>query len=57
MPEGYTNQQKIELVVHVANFLVIAGHLYKMGADEILQRYVSDFECDSILFEAHGGAA
>lgn len=35
-PEGYTSQQKKELVVRVADFFVIAGHLYKIGSDEIL---------------------
>ena len=34
--EGYTSQQKKELVVRVADFLVIARHLYKMGSYEIL---------------------
>lgn len=32
------------------------GHLYKMGVDEILQRYVLDSERNSILVESHGGA-
>lgn len=41
--------------MHATDFSVIAGRLYKMGADEILRRYVSNFECDSILTEAHGG--
>jgi len=27
-----------------------------MGTNEVLQRYVPDFERDSILTEAHGGA-
>lgn len=35
-PEAYTVQQKKELVVHVDNFSIIVGHLYKMGTDEIL---------------------
>jgi len=34
------SQQKKELVVRAADFLVIVGNLYKMGSDEILQRYV-----------------
>ena len=38
--EGYTIQQKKELVVCKEEFFVIAGHLYKMGFDEILRRYV-----------------
>jgi len=36
-------------------FSVIAGHLYNMGADELLQIYVPYFERDIILAEAHGG--
>ena len=56
VPEGYFVQQKKELVVRVTNFSVIVGHLYNMGADEILRRYVPYFEWDSILVEAHGGA-
>lgn len=55
--EGYKSQQKKELVVRTTDFSIIAGHLYKMGADEILRRYVPEFECDRILTEAHGGAA
>eukprot|EP00253_Pinus_taeda_P030157 PITA_30157 len=56
-PEGYIGQQKKELVVRVANLSVIARHLYKMGSDEILQRYVANFERNNILAKAHGGAA
>lgn len=55
--EGYTSQQKNELVVHAVDFFVIAGHFYKMGLDEILRRYVPDFEWNTILVEAHGGVA
>lgn len=51
--EGYSTQQK-ELVVHAADFSVIAGDLYNMGMDEILRRYVPEFERSSILVEAHG---
>lgn len=32
----YSVQQKKELVAHAVDFCVIAGHLYKMGNDEIL---------------------
>ena len=35
--EGYTIQQKKELVVRTTDFFVIAGHLYKMGSDEVLR--------------------
>lgn len=34
-------------------FSVIAGHLYKMGAYEIMQCYVPNFEQSNILDEAH----
>lgn len=55
--EGYTSQQKKELVACSKFFLMITRHLYKMGADEILRRYVPDFKRNSILAKAHGGAA
>ena len=42
--EGYSVQQNKELVVCVAESSVIARHLYKMGNDEILRRYVPEFE-------------
>jgi len=53
--ESYTVQQKKELVVHAAYFSFIPGHLYKMGSDELLRRYVLDFERRSILVDAHWG--
>ena len=40
----------------MADFSIIAGQLYKMGNDEILRRYVPEFERGQILAEAHGGA-
>ena len=39
-PEGYSTQQKKELVVCIIDFSIIVGHLYKMGTDEILHQYV-----------------
>jgi len=42
--EGYTNQQKKELLMHTTNFSVIARHLYEMGSYEILRHYVPQFE-------------
>lgn len=53
--EGYTTQQKKELVVRVAEFSIIVGHLYKMGSDEVSCRYVPYYEKQSILTEWHGG--
>ena len=52
---GYTSQQKKELVVHTTNFSVIAGHLYKMGSDEILQCCVPDTVSSLKLMEELGG--
>jgi len=43
-PSEYTTQQKKELVVKEADFSLIARHLYKMGQDEILRRYVPKHE-------------
>ena len=51
----YSVQQKKELVVCVVNFSIIASHLHKMGNDEILRRYVPEFERGHILAEAHRG--
>ena len=44
VPKEYCIQQKKELVVHVEDFTVIVGHLYKMGNYEILRRYVPEFQ-------------
>ncbi len=44
-------------MISVENFTVISGHVYKMGNDEILRRYVPEFERRQILAEAHGGVA
>lgn len=55
-PKEYSVQQKKELVVCATSFSVITGHLYKMGDDEILLRYVIEFERGQILIEAHGVA-
>jgi len=35
-PEGYSVQQKKELVMRAVDFSLIAGNLYKMGIDDIL---------------------
>lgn len=56
-PKGYTTQQKKELVVRAANFSVIVGNLYKMRLNEVIHRYVPEYERQSILDEAHGGVA
>ena len=46
-------QQKKQLVVHAADFTLIAGDLYKLGPDKILRRYVLEHERRRILEEAH----
>ena len=43
-PKGYTSQQKKELVVRTEDFSLIAGHVYNMGAYEILRCDVPEFE-------------
>jgi hypothetical protein len=43
------------LVVRAAYYQLIAGHLYKMGAYNILRRCVLEHESPRILAEAHEG--
>jgi hypothetical protein len=45
------------LVVYAAYFQLIAGHLYKMGPDEILRRCFMDAERPLILAEVHESIA
>jgi hypothetical protein len=40
MPQEFNTAQKKNLVVRVADYQLIAGHLYKMGANNILRRCV-----------------
>jgi hypothetical protein len=54
-PRKYTIIQKKQLVVHVADFSLIAGKLYKMGPDDILRRCVMEVERPLILAESHEG--
>eukprot|EP00253_Pinus_taeda_P018158 PITA_18158 len=57
VPQGYSVQRKKELVIRAIDFIVIVGHIYKMGNDEILRRYVPKFERRQILAKAHGWVA
>ena len=52
-PKGFTTIQKKHLVVRATDFTLIAGHLYKMGMDEILQCCVFDYERHWVMSEAH----
>jgi hypothetical protein len=56
-PQGYTTVQKKNLVIRANNYQLIVGHLYKMGIDNILRRYILDHEQLIILVEAHEGIA
>jgi transposase InsO family protein len=47
--------QKKNLVVFTTHYQLIAGHLYKMGPDKILRRYVLKSERPRILAESHEG--
>jgi hypothetical protein len=49
--------QKKNLVFWVVDYQLLAGHLYKMGVDSILQRYVLENERPRVLAEAHEGIA
>jgi hypothetical protein len=43
-PSEYAITKKKQLVMHVVEFSLIAGQLYKMGPDEILRRCVMEVE-------------
>jgi hypothetical protein len=47
--------RKKNLVVKDANYLLILGHLYKMGTNNILRRCVLEHERSRILVEYHEG--
>jgi hypothetical protein len=51
IPREYKVIHKKQLVVHAADFSLIAGQLYKMGPDEILRRCVMEEERPLILVE------
>jgi hypothetical protein len=54
-PQEFNTSQKKNLVVRVANYQLIVGHLYKIGAYNILRRCVLNHERYRILAEAHEG--
>ena len=56
-PIEFTKKQKKQLVVKAADFTLIAGHLYKLGPNEVLRRCVMPHEKKAIVREAHSGAA
>jgi hypothetical protein len=56
-PPEYNTAQKKNLVVWAADYQLITGHLYKMGVDSILQRYVLEHEIPRVLTESNEGIA
>jgi hypothetical protein len=54
-PREFTTAQKKNLVVRAADYQLIAGHLYKLGEDNILRRCVMEHERPIILAEVHEG--
>lgn len=56
-PQHYTPLQKRHLVVHAAEYQLIAGQLYKLGLDEVLRKCILDHEHEAIMWECHSGVA
>jgi hypothetical protein len=54
---SFNTVQKKNMVVRVVDYKLIAGHLYKMGADSTLRRCVMEHERPRILVEAQEGIA
>jgi hypothetical protein len=54
-PQEYSTMQKKNLVVCTTDYQMITGHLYNMGADNILRRYVLEHERPRVLVESHEG--
>ena len=54
-PEGMSTNQKKHSVVKVVDYTLTTGHLYKLGADEILRRCVFYYERPWVMSEAHAG--
>jgi len=56
-PQEYNTTQKKNLVLWVADYQLIAWHLFNMGAYNILRRCVLEHEIPIILAESHEGIA
>jgi hypothetical protein len=54
-PQDFSIAHKKNMVFRAADYQLIARHLYKMGADNILRRCVLEHERPRILVEAHEG--
>jgi hypothetical protein len=55
VPQEFNTTKKKNMVVRAADYQLITGHLYNMGADNILIRCVLEHERPGILAEAHEG--
>lgn len=55
LPSIMSTDQKKKLTLRSRPFLIIAGALYRKGADQIIRRCVPDEEQKAILQEAHHG--
>jgi hypothetical protein len=55
--QEYSTTQKKNLVVRAADYQLIKGHLYKVGAYNILHRYVLEHERPRVLAKSHEGIA
>ena len=56
-PSNMTVAQKKQLVVKVVDYQLIAGNLYKLGADGILRQCLFEHERLMILSKVHEGIA
>jgi hypothetical protein len=54
-PQEFNTAQEKNLVVRAADYQLIAGHLYKMGTNNILRICVLEHERPRILAEDHEG--
>jgi hypothetical protein len=55
VPQYLSTTQKKNPTIKVADYQLIARHLYKMGTNSILRRCVLEHETPRILVEAHEG--
>ena len=56
-PKKMSTNQKKHLVFKADDYTLIVGHLYKLGADEILCHYVFYYERPWVMIQAHVGVA
>lgn len=54
-PEGYIVTHKKQLVIKARDCQLIARHLYKLGADEILCKCILQHEREAIMKDLHEG--